>query len=174
MKNIDTETNKRFCNTSTLTQIYYRNQGWNWNNLIIRFFSAINAITILLITKACMQWCIDRTLQDFICIERSARHKSVSKRPKCQYFDHHSHASETVPVLYCRPPPPLQTFPSEDLQWCRNTIADLPPLQTFPPHIISTVIGLIFYIHITCRCCKGIIPVFSLTDYKFHQRGNHT
>ena len=37
------------------------------------------------------------SLQDFICMECSACHKNVSKRPKCQYFDIPARASETVP-----------------------------------------------------------------------------
>ena len=41
-------------------------------------------------------------------------------------------------------PPPLQTFPPEDLQWYWKTIADLPPLLIFPPDTFSTVIGFIF------------------------------
>ena len=42
-----------------------------------------------------------------------------------------SHRTIIMPVIL-QTFPPLQTFPSEDLQWYWKTIADLPPLQIFP------------------------------------------
>ena len=36
-------------------------------------------------------------LENFICMERSACHKTFLKRTKCQYFEHSPRASETVP-----------------------------------------------------------------------------